>query len=275
LSDFGLGDKSRTVVYEDLPLAEYEPVVSVEVTVVRFLRGTLLWFDITASITAGTSPRLLPHHSSVLNSNSQIQLEYIMGCKNWVMAQIGRISALHERKTRTSRHKHWDFADPDNTVAELNMDIHRVLSEGMKGGLNHPEDDPAPVSNKVLDPSALTTRIFASMGFIYLHLITQGFQNLDVLDTTIAETMRILQTTVSTQLLPALVCPLFVIGCAVDQGDQQFFRDTFSSPPLLDPLLQHRRSILPVLEDIWSRRQSAPGFTWQESLELTNDIMLL
>lgn len=125
------------------------------------------------------------------------------------------------------------------------------------------------------DPPTLVIHIFAYMASLYLHLVTHGFQKLEALDATISGAKRMLQTQISIHLLPALVSPLYIIGSVARQGDEQFFRNIFSSPPLLDPLLKHRGRILPILEEIWSRRQTTPGFAWKDSLELTYDILLL
>jgi len=275
LAHFGLAENSRTILCEDLSLSEYEPVVAEEVVNFRFLAGTLIWLDITSSITAGTAPHLLPYHSRVIASNSWTKLEDIMGCKNWVMLQIGRIAALHEHKTQALQRGHFDGTEFEQTVADINREIQCGRTQGALEGCNISERDSATMFNTMSNPPALVTHIFADMASLYLHVVTHGFQKLDVLDTTISGAMRMLQTQISRQLLPALVSPLYVIGSVARQGDQQFFRNIFSSPPLLDPSLQHRGRILPILEEIWSRRQTTPGFAWQDSLELTDDILLL
>jgi hypothetical protein len=102
------------------------------------------------------------------------------------------------------------------------------------------------------------------MASLYLHLVTHGFQNLEVLDTTISEAMRMLRSQIPAHILPALVCPLYVIGCVARKEDKQYFRNIFSSPPLLNPLLKHRGRILPILEEIWRKRHTVLGFSWNE-----------
>jgi hypothetical protein len=260
LAHFGLAEKSRTILFEDLPVSEYEPVVAEEVVNFRFLAGTMIWLDITSSITAGTAPHLLPHHFSIFASNSQTRLEDIMGCKNWAMFQIGRIAALHEHKTQALQQGRFDCTEFEQTVGDITREIQCGLTQEALGGS---------------DPSTLVTHIFAYMASLYLHLVIHGSQKLEVLDTTISGAMKMLQTQISIHLLPALVSPLYVIGSAARPGDEQFFRNIFSSPPLLDPVLKHRGRILPILEEIWSRRQTTPGFAWKDSLELTSDILLL
>jgi hypothetical protein len=66
-----------------------------------------------------------------------------------------------------------------------------------------------------------------------------------------------------------------MLGSAAREEDKQFFRDIFSSPPLLDPLLSHRGMILPILEKIWSRRETTPRLLWKDILDLTRDGLLI
>ncbi|KAK9350502.1 fungal-specific transcription factor domain-containing protein [Lipomyces doorenjongii] len=271
----GLTEKSRTMLLEDLPLFEEGPVVREGVVIFRFLAGTIVWLDITSSITAGTAPRLLPYHFHVAAPNSQTKLEDIMGCKNWVMLEIGRIAALHDHKTQALQQARFDYTEFEQTVGDIGREIQCGLTQGALEGFDISDRDSTAVFNTMSEPITLVTRIFAYMASIYLHLVAHGFQQLDVLDTTISEAMGMLRSRLSFQLLPPLVCPLFVIGSVARQGDEQFMRMLFSSPPLLDPLLEHRGRILPILEEIWSRRQSTPGFAWKDSLELTRDLLLL
>jgi len=117
--------------------------------------------------------------------------------------------------------------------------------------------------------------MFAIMALIYLHLVTRGFQKLEVLDAIISQALTMLRSQLPTQLLPALVAPLYIIGSVARQEDEQFFRTLFSSLPLLDPALKHRERILPVLEEIWSRRRTRPGSAWEDVFELTQDMLLI
>jgi hypothetical protein len=92
----------------------------------------------------------------------------------------------------------------------------------------------------------------------------------------ISEATKLLQDNTSKQLLPAMVTPLFIIGCVARQGDEQkFFREIFSSPQMLDPLMIHRERILSILEVIWTARQTTSDFAWEDCVELTKDILLI
>jgi hypothetical protein len=81
--------------------------------------------------------------------------------------------------------------------------------------------------------------MFAHMAFIYLHVVTHGFQELELLEVTITEAMILLQAHIPIHFLSAMVSPLFIIGSVASEGDEQFFRNIFWPLPVLNPRVKH------------------------------------
>lgn len=275
LTNFGLAEESRSILCDDLPLLDYEPLIAEEVAGFRFLSGTAIWLDIVHSITAGTTPHLLTYHSRVIVSHSQTKLGSIMGCENWVMIQIGRIAALHEHITLALQQGVIKCTEFQTRVEDINRELHCGLAQGVLERLKVSENASVIQMSAKSDSLGHVTQMFAYMASIYLHLVTRGFANLESLHTTISDATDMLRTQISIHLLPALVCPLYIVGSVAREGDEQIFRNIFSSPPLVNPLFGHRGNILPILEQIWNRRRTTPGFTWKDSVEFTNDILLV
>jgi hypothetical protein len=270
----GVAEASRKVVFEDHHITEYEAGVTEEIVNVRFVFGTMIWLDILSSITAGTEPYLISHHLRIIGPNSQIRLEDIMGCKNSAMLQLGRLAELYGQKARALQNGAFDCSQLEHLVDDISREIQCGLTQGALEDFNI-SDGATATFNTMSDSSTLVTHMFLHMASIYLHLLVQGFQNLTLLDPTISEAMTLLQSRTPTRVLPALVCPLFFIGCVARGEDQQFFRAVFSSPPLLNPLLNHRGRILPIMEEIWSRRGTILGFGWEDCVALTKDLLLI
>ena len=267
-------EDSNSVSRKDPSFPECDVALE-EAMTYRFLSGTIVWLDSIASITLGRSPHILPYHTHIMRDDAQTKLEEIMGCENWVMLQISRIASLQEIKIQAMRQDHFDCSELRQTVDDIGRRIKDGLALLTSELPDIPERNSPSNLTSTLDPSRLVTHMFAYMASIYLHLVIEGFQNLEILSTTISEAMRMLQTQIPSQILSALVAPLYFIGLVARQGEKQFFQETFSSPPVLDLSLTHRRRILPVLEEIWSKRQSASFFAWEDSLELTQDILLM
>jgi len=246
-----------------------------EVISLEFLRGTIFWLDIIFSITAGTAPSLLPYHSSMSESHSQTRLEDIMGCSSWVMIRIGRIAALQQKKSQAILHGYFDDIEFERTVFELGEELQNHSEQEEQESLYSLDPGTAATFDMNLNIPIIITRIFTKMAFVYIHLVANGFQKLESLDTHILETIKMVKTMNSSRALSALVCPLFVIGCVASQSVEVFFRDMFSTAPLSDPCLRHRRRLSSILDMIWSKRKARPDLTWQEILYLIPDILLL
>lgn len=275
MSPLCLAESTRASLIDDLPLVEYQADFTEEIVGVRFAFGTLMWLDIFDSITAGTAPRLITYHSSVLAAKSQIKLDALMGCKNGLMVQIGRIAALYDQKCQSILQGPFNCSSLEHIFVDITREIQCGLAQGALESFNISGGAPATVFGTMPDPSTPITRMFLHAASIYLHLVVQGFQELEVLDTNVSEVMAVFQTLTSPQTLQALILPLFFVGCVAKQDDEQFFRNAFSSPLLLNPLLQHRGKLLPILEEIWIGRRTLLGFGWEDCVKLTKSVLLI
>ncbi|KAH7391752.1 fungal-specific transcription factor domain-containing protein [Pyrenochaeta sp. MPI-SDFR-AT-0127] len=266
-ASFGLSKQTRWILSADLGLPEDDPVIAREVVCFRFLSSTLVWLDIASSITMGITPLLLSHHPRILSTGSQVQLRNIMGCENWVLLQIARISELHKTKSSAPKSGQSDPAQLELITSDISLMI--------QSGLSHMSVRSSSLNLSLPTyPHAVVTQMYAYMAVIYLHLVTNAFERLDLLDSTINSAMKVLQTQLSIQELSTLIGPLSFVGIVSKPSDRHFFLDTLSTPPVLNPFLNHRRHILPILEKVWATR-GVPGFTWTECVELLKDILLV
>ncbi|CAL3962325.1 unnamed protein product [Diplocarpon coronariae] len=256
---------------DTLPLLT-EQVPSPQLASFKFLSGVILWLDILETVTTGKEPCLLSIHPHALNPKSHIRLESIIGCSNWPIVQIGRIAALYERKVRALRNCCLDeglHAD----VESIRRELQYGLTEQTLACLAVSHEALAP-HNSVRHRQALITRLFALAASIYLDLVVHGFQQGAA--NSVTEAMTILRSNMPSELLHTVIFPLYLIGYVAAQEDQPFFRGVFSSPPVLDPSLEHRSKILPLLEDIWQNRDAMlSGGSWEDSLRRLSDCNLL
>lgn len=267
-----LEPKSITILREDLHLSELGTPSAEEVLHFRFLRSSMFWVDIISSVTSGTAPRLLPQQFCAITPDGQTRLEYVMGCKNSIMLQIWRISALNARKIEAMQQRRFDCTDFVQDFHDITLEVQSWLATEGQEALAMGEDPPTIIFDR--NSSTLITYLFAQMALVYLHLVTIGFQELEALDSTRSKVMVMLQSDVVADLLTALVCPLFMFGVIAKPADEAFFRDVLSSPSLLQPTLKHRERILPTLEESWKGR-TRPGFQWKDVLETTSDLLLI
>ncbi|KAL4950358.1 fungal-specific transcription factor domain-containing protein [Aspergillus filifer] len=256
LPDFELSERSKAFLNGNISLGHFDPEddgpkIVKEVSTLRFMEATVIWLDLIASITAGTAPRLLFYHTTVLQNQPQTDLENIFGCPSWIAIHMGQIANLHSQVAQ---------AKQQGTSFDS-----KILRSEIRNGLVTAS------GSSTLSPLAL---VFTNMALVYLHLVVYGFQQLDQMSCVVAETKQVLYTQVPCSAIPAIVCPLFVIGCVVKPGEeQQSFRTALSSHPEMGPLMRYRSRILPILEEVWIERENSI-FTWNDVLEKTRDLLL-
>ena len=246
-----------------------------ESAIFTFLCGVTIWLDVVSCITTEKSPRLLSFHPHAVSCNSAIKLENIMGCKNWAILQIGRISALHEYRIQALQQGCLDTTDfqgrADNIRRELRDGLAQFCLDSLE--ISPPSHFAFPLNPDIY----IITRIFTLMASIYLYLVVQGYQlETQELRSLVAETMTMLRTKMPAHSMHVIICPLYIIGSVAKEEEKQFFQHVFSSAPVLDPSLEHRGKILPLLEEIWRMRDtSMTGWTWQDTVQLSDQNLLL
>ncbi|KAH8733612.1 fungal-specific transcription factor domain-containing protein [Ilyonectria robusta] len=256
---------------------EYDPPSPEQEVMMKLFVGVVIWLDIIASVTTGTTPRLLSLHRFVLSPGSQIQLENIMGCQNWPMLQIARIAALHEYKYQALRDGCFETAKFESTADDIKKILRRGLSEGFLRYLTVSDSDPDPVHSADIPLPLLITHLFALTACIYLHVVVSGFQiDGEDLKSTLAEAMMVIREKIPQNMWHVIVWPLYVTGTVASEEEKELFRSIFRSPPLLNPSLEHRRRILPLLEETWCMRETtARWWDWESSVRPLNNSLLL
>jgi len=247
-----------------------------EVGIFLFLFGVAIWLDILSSFTKGKSPSLLLFHPHAISCTSAIQLENIMGCKNWAILQLGRISALHENRTEALRQGCFNTAEFEFRADVIRQALRSGLAEDSLSALDI-SSSPHFATPNISNPDIyIITRLFTLAALILLHLVVHGYQlQAQEMRSLIVDAMAILRTRMPAYLMHAIICPLFIVGTVVNGDEKHFFRHTFLSLPILDPSLEHRSKILPALEEIWQMRDTTPTWSWQDTTRSTGGNLLL
>lgn len=244
------------------------------IAVFRFLSAVLAWLDIVSSVTTGRIPRVLQMLPDEITSESGIKLESVMGCKNWAMLQMGRISELHGYRTESLRQGHVDCEQFDYRASTIKRDLDVGLADSGLSFLSVTDPEFASACNAFITPQMFATHLFALSASIYLHLVVYGcYSDSLALNALICEAMTFFKRHIPADLTHALVCPLYIIASAARIEDEALFRHVFSSPPLLDPSLEHRAKLLPLLENIWRMRET--GWAWETHIQMSGSNLLL
>jgi hypothetical protein len=201
-----------------------------------------------------------------------------MGCKNWVILQLAKIAALHGYRTQGLKSGCFDITEFNDRAENIRQELQNVAAELSLASLEISSVSYALPTDPPLHPDIyLITRIFALAASTYLYLIVHGYQlETPEVRSTIGDAMMMLRTRMPVNLMNAIICPLYIMGSVAKREDEQFFRDAFSSAPILDPSLEHRARLLPLLEEIWCTRNTPmTEWTWEDTVRLSDNNILL
>ncbi|KAI0467817.1 fungal-specific transcription factor domain-containing protein [Xylaria cf. heliscus] len=258
------------------PSAEFLHIPSAEQSAFLFSSTLLVFDDIVASTVLPERPRLYEYHEGLLgNANGtkpRIDLEATLGCQNWVLLQIGEISALDAWKQQCKRVGSLD-------VMEL---VRRatVIKCSLEAQLTQIEIEPAPVAREyesVLDiltadgisrPNAtksqtsIVTRVWAHAALLYLFVVVSGWQpaNSEV-RYHVSRIVELLSSHISQpSLLRTAMWPFSVAGCLAEPAQEAHFRAMTErlKPPCVFGTVH---KAFEMMENVWHRRNAEDAAT--------------
>lgn len=205
---------------QDAPLPDTDAIAC------DFLLGTFVWFDIIASSSIRAQPYLENNEELLLGH--RIELDKIMGCKNWVMIFISRISALARWKAEQQKVGRLSLKE----LTARSTEIERGLNEGLARNLEnigepitHPESAACQRLGVASSKTNLVlTRIFAYSALTYLHITVSGaYPSLPEIQDSVAGTLEAFRYLPDATLLRNLVWPFCVTGCMASKKDEEWF----------------------------------------------------
>jgi hypothetical protein len=240
----------------------------------RFCAGLLIFIDVVASTAIQQTPRLLKYHPEILApidegtsvlSDAEVRLSSIVGCRNWVITAIARISALDSWKREQIDANHLsvvELVDRASSIADdlkngiLNVQNYLITSSATF--LNHR----APFYMRP-SPSTTTTStlIWAYAAQLYLKVVATGWQLSDLeVRTQVAYILELLQTVPSYQLR-AVAWPLCVAGCLALESEEASFVALFSNLGKVDTA-GALNDAQQMLKHVWQTREMQQVSTW-------------
>ncbi|KAK8122911.1 hypothetical protein PG984_011581 [Apiospora sp. TS-2023a] len=240
-----------------------------------FHSALLLFYDIVASTALGNAPVLQSYHCTLLSVPSEerfpVRLESLVGCQNWALVAIGRISTLCAWKR--------DAKESGNFSVFKFVNLARPISEALESGLTSLDDDGLPQSHasiggrrkgyysrhdRAVDgtPLETVTRIWAHAAKLYLSVTLSGWQpSCEEIQQSVAEVLRLLQTIESPAQLQSLTWPMCVAGCLALPGQDQNFRTIVED---IGDLAEFGTILnaLRIMEAVWRSRDTVDRDSW-------------
>lgn len=269
-------ERMRSLAFPDMKNPPRFPSWTVDQAAFRFFSAILIVHDVVSSSSLEQAPRLQAYHQDFLaaedslredpDRNCHLRLEDFIGCQNWAMVLIGKVTALDSWKKKM--HKKGALSNLD--LVKRGTAIEQGFREGLIRLSNTQpqvrDHRPLWLANlKAAQDEAeaiiLATQIWAHAGLLYLHVVLSGWQqfNTEICDL-VSASITLMKELATSIRLHTLAWPLCVTACLAKEEQEESLREIFG---LMGDLANFgaTRVAQEIAEAVWGRRNSV-GDSW-------------
>ena len=231
----------------------------------RFFAGCFVWFDVISAASMGTKHLTEDEDERLLDTNV-VDLGSLVGCENWIVLTILKITALHHWKQERER-------DGKLSLSEL-VRRSEPLERRLKQSLTRMPNLAYP-STMTTDPSAnhgnsqkdIISKIFVGSTLSYLHFVVSGAHpELVEIRESVTVTIEALKRLPHPWLLRSLAWPFCITGCFALPEERDLLRNMVSAAGVSGPTGGSLGKALEVVEKCWKIRESSLGLCdWREA----------
>lgn len=227
----------------------------------RFLSNVLAMFGIFSCISIGPTS-LFNEYQYLMDQSGLIQMDQIMGCKNWVMLAILEVGILDKWKREEQEHGRLSLKQLTGRA----MAIEAILESGLREASGGATAD-------------LITSIYATSTLTYLHTVVSGLNpNLIEVQESVTTTIFLLKRLPDVGIAKSLVWPLAVTGCMASRSQEEFLRGLVLSAGVGPRSQRNLWELLKIWEDNWKNREDMskhPPTRWEDVINRQGPPILL
>ena len=245
-----------------IPLLEYGDTLSFEgYAALKFVVNWYMWIDALSRISIASKT-----HAPLFNSyrhlhlfnvpiTALVQLDQLMGCKNWVMSLICEIAELDHWKKSMQQANSFSVRELVNRSMTIENRLTSMTSE-----IYGPMEITTELINKT-ERILYITHVFALAALTYLHTVVSGFNSsLPEIRQSVHNTLAALEAVANPQaLLPHVFWPFCITGCIVEPEHEHRVRDLVTRARVVSqdqPTIDRWSLALLVLENVWNKRNT-------------------
>lgn len=242
--------------------SQNDQIPSAEKAAFGFSSPLVILDDIIASIALQEQPQLYEYHDSLLGDTEgtgepPINLEAVIGVKNWVILQIGEIAALEAWHQQCKRARNLDAMELVHRATLIKKSIVAPFKE-LEKELVVVQKERSLLDNFIPAPSqgSLVSLVWAHAALISLSVVQVGWQPTDSkVHYHVTQVINLLNRRRSRALLRTMVWPLCVAGCLAVPELEVHFRalvETLQPPSIFGTA----HKALEIMENVWSNREA-------------------
>jgi len=265
-----------------IPLLEYGETLSFEgYAALKFVVNWYLWLDSLSQISIASKAHApffnSYRHLHLFNSplTPLVQLDQLMGCKNWVISLICEITELDHWKKSMQQANSFSVRE----LVSRSMTIEHRLTSMTSENFAHTgiTTELRTKTDKIL----YITHVFALAALTYLHTVVSGFNSsLPEIRQSVYNTLAALEAIANPQtILPHVFWPFCITGCIVGPEHEHRFRDLIAqarAPSQDQPTFDRWSLGLLILENVWNKRSTGqPLRDLADAMQIGGIIVLL
>ncbi len=245
----------------------------------RFFTGLLVFIDIIASTSLEQPPRLTEYHPHLLADldNGEpdfgmvpVQLSSLVGCQNWVLLAVSRITLLDAWKKDMKKAAGLSTIELVDRASHISRTLNDGISRLDKATSGPRKDNSLNFRSYVNGhlstssrSSTIPTRIWAHAAHIYLAVFVSGWQPSNAeIRRGVSQMLDLLRTVDCSTHLRTLAWPLCVAGCMSEAGShEQELRNLLTGMDelsMVGALGEARKT----MERVWENRETLDRETW-------------
>lgn len=174
----------------------------------QFLTNILAMYGIFSCISLGPAGATFAEYRYLLDQEGMIQMDQIIGCKNWVLLAILEVGELDKWKREEMEHHRLSLKELGNR----SMAIEGLIETGLRESSG----------SALVD---LVTSIYATSALTYMHTVVSGLNpNLREVQDSVSATIVLLKQLPDVRIAKNLVWSLVVTGCMASRSQEDYFR---------------------------------------------------
>ena len=223
--------------------ARHLTMPSAEQLAFEFSAALLIYDDVICSTLQGAVPRVFLQYSSLLEGREPtVDIATVLGCPNWVIAQIGAVAEIDSWRAALQHRRCLDYielvkrATLVKEAIELRMEDFEQESSQAATSAEAEADlcdiftmDDRHSSRQMIHQGRIVTRIWAHAALLYLSVVVSGWQpeNVEVRRHVTEVATLLHDPTISPAVFRTLIWPFCVAGCLADSSTEGDFRSFF------------------------------------------------
>jgi C6 transcription factor Pro1 len=222
----------------------------------NFLLGAFIWLDILACASTRSTLVLDVNHSLLLASGD-IHLDNMIGCENWALNSIARISALDSWRTNQEKDGRLSMAELVKRSTQIEQDVRERLGTISHHRSHHTGQLSDIIRRFPRTASAEITKVYALSALTYLHVVVSGaLTSLPEITESISSTLHAFKSLSDPNLMQNLVWPFCVTGCLVSDAQKSAIYSLVAEEHMHERAFKVSQASLELIEKCWRERKT-------------------